>query len=448
MTDRPDPTPPPFARSTLETLVGRLVAIVARLSILVLVAAALGPEGQGAYALTLVVSALLLLGFGFGLGSASTFRVARDRSRAPQVAGTAVALSLILGGLALGIGAFVVIPTAHLWLTGVPRLAIVAALLGLPLTLLGTSLQGVLLGLGWGRGYNVHVAGQALLALGLVGLSLYYTQTGVVGAVAAVAIAHGTAALALVVALRARLGPFRWDLSGPAVRDLLGFGAKAHLASLVQFLNYRVDLLLVNGLAGTGAAGVYAIATQLSEQVWHVAEPASLLLMPRVASRTSDPGFTERVFRQVLVLTVIAGLGLALLAPWIVDLLWGASYQGAVVALWILLPGVVVTGGAKILGNDIVGRGRPGLNLVAAASGLIINVGLNLVFIPRFGIRGAAAATLVSYGVIALACLLIQRRLAGRGPGALIPTPADLADWPRLLRRGLGGRSDPTRPVE
>jgi len=53
------------------------------------------------------------------------------------------------------------------------------------------------------------------------------------------------------------------------------------------------------------------------------------------------------------------------------------------------------------------------VNIVAAASALAINVGLNWVLIPRFGISGAAVSTAVSYSVAALILLVMFVRESG-----------------------------------
>ena len=72
------------------------------------------------------------------------------------------------------------------------------------------------------------------------------------------------------------------------------------------------------------------------------------------------------------------------------------------VPLVLLLPGVVALAVANVVGSYLRGIDRPGttsyINLIA----LVINVVLNVVLIPIYGIVGAAAASLVSYSLTAL----------------------------------------------
>jgi len=66
----------------------------------------------------------------------------------------------------------------------------------------------------------------------------------------------------------------------------------------------------------------------------------------------------------------------------------------------VLLPGVVLLGGAKVLTNEIAGRGYPHYNSVNSGLALILTVILDLVLIPRYGALGAALASSLAYTAI------------------------------------------------
>lgn len=54
----------------------------------------------------------------------------------------------------------------------------------------------------------------------------------------------------------------------------------------------------------------------------------------------------------------------------------------------------------RVFGNDIAGRGRPILNTYVSVGAIATNIVLNVVWIPRYEIAGAALASTVSYGII------------------------------------------------
>ena len=47
------------------------------------------------------------------------------------------------------------------------------------------------------------------------------------------------------------------DLNPGVLRGSMSFGIRSHIANLAAFLNYRVDQLLVNGMLGSSAVGIY-----------------------------------------------------------------------------------------------------------------------------------------------------------------------------------------------
>jgi O-antigen/teichoic acid export membrane protein len=83
----------------------------------------------------------------------------------------------------------------------------------------------------------------------------------------------------------------------------------------------------------------------------------------------------------------------------------------------VLLPGVILLGGAKVLTNEIAGWGYPHYNSFNAGVALILTVILDLILIPRFGILGAALASSISYTGIFFAAvgfyLIASRRITG-----------------------------------
>jgi Na+-driven multidrug efflux pump len=71
----------------------------------------------------------------------------------------------------------------------------------------------------------------------------------------------------------------------------------------------------------------------------------------------------------------------------------------------ILLPGVVVASLGLLLASDTQARGQFHLGSIAAALGLAVNIGLNLVLIPAWKLEGAALSSSIGYAVTALVLL-------------------------------------------
>src|SRR4029077_11262335 len=93
--------------------------------------------------------------------------------------------------------------------------------------------------------------------------------------------------------------------------------------------------------------------------------------------------------------------------------LYGPRFVGAIAPMLLMLPGIVMMSLYMILTRNFTSRNRQGVNIVAAAVALSVNVGLNCVLIPRWGISGAAISTCVSYSLAALMLLVMFVRESG-----------------------------------
>ena len=99
------------------------------------------------------------------------------------------------------------------------------------------------------------------------------------------------------------------------------------------------------------------------------------------------------------------------------------------------------------MANDIAARGKPEMIAIQSALALVLNIILNLIFIPRFNFVGAALASSISYSVMTILLAFTFRRLSGaRLRDLFLPSRADLVLWqkafhwlwPKLRREKLG----------
>ncbi len=247
---------------------------------------------------------------------------------------------------------------------------------------------------------NAAVTLAAVIALGLtVGLNVF----------AVVIISAGgsvVGASVSVIALR-RNDLFHTRLvTGPvmtarALRPYLSYAmitfGTLSLTTIVQ----RVDVLLVNGFKGPYAAGLYAVAVQVSDLLLVV--PAALgLVMFRRGARAVPDHYSEvvSVLRWTGAFAVAAALVALATAGWLIPLVFGSHYRGSVEPLRLLLPGTVAFSLQSVLSNYLAGRGRPRIVLFAWLAGAVVGIGADLLVIPAYGIAGAAVVSSLSYMLV------------------------------------------------
>jgi O-antigen/teichoic acid export membrane protein len=159
------------------------------------------------------------------------------------------------------------------------------------------------------------------------------------------------------------------------------------------------------------------MAVSAAEMVFFLSDSVSTVYFPHVAasSRNESDRQVLMVSRVTLSLSVIGAL---LVAPFVTVLIAVLlpAFGPALPALYVLLPGVVTLSVAKVVTDYINGLGRTGMTSAIFVFAFVVNVAMNLVLIPRFGIVGASASSLVSYTTAALLATLVAARLAGASP--------------------------------
>ena len=208
--------------------------------------------------------------------------------------------------------------------------------------------------------------------------------------------------LGLLAYRREQLG-LEWD--GGLLREMNRFGMPLVPSALFLWaLNFSDRFFLVK-LADAREVGLYSIGVRL----------ASAIVLLLAAFRTAWPAFAysidddreaARAYAFVLTYLVAAtswmALALGVLAPWLVQFLTTEDFYSAerVVAP---LAFAAAAFGAYIVVVIGIGRARQTRsNWWITGAAAVINVALNLVLIPPYGMMGAAAATAAAYGVLFL----------------------------------------------
>ncbi len=374
----------------------------------------LGPSGKGALSLILTIPTLLVIFSGAGLGAANVYFAGSRRLSVSVLSRNSVAMALTatLAGTIL-ISALQASGRLAIWLPNVSVALVIVVIIALPAQLLNDYFSGILLGLRNIFKLNIITLIQNLLILVLTGLAIVGLNLGVIGGALAALSAWIIRLVITCYALRKEGGRLMPHWQWPILRMTLNFGSRSYIGNLFQFFNYRLDLFLVNFYMGSADVGLYSIAVALAELLWYLPHSVGYVIFPQAAAtdaRTMNL-FTPRVFRITLIISLLGGIFLALTGKLLIGKIYPAAFLGAYPALLILLPGVILLGGAKVLTNEIAGRGFPHYNSINSALALVMTVGLDLLLIPRHGISGAALASTLSYTLCFILALWFYRRV-------------------------------------
>lgn len=198
----------------------------------------------------------------------------------------------------------------------------------------------------------------------------------------------------LVVCYRRKL----FDLSGAKAQLLDFFHFSKWLAASfgVVSLSSRLDIPIVFALAGPAAAGIYSSAQKLTSFLPQISANLEGVFAPKFANATAF----KRDFRDFLVVSVLISLGLLaaiFLAPLLITLVFGASYQASIPIFQLLLVGLAVFFLFGPANSAVVYRfSRPNFHLIGSVIQLIVSLALYFALVPSLGAAGAALAAIAS----------------------------------------------------
>ena len=202
---------------------------------------------------------------------------------------------------------------------------------------------------------------------------------------------------------------WRWHIAQSTLR----YGIKIMLSNLLTFLNYRVDVFLVGLFLTQQWVGQYYVALIVSEKLLYLTQSTSTVFFP-AASHSREQQQKTPLINRINFFVVLGGALLtALVARRLIPLLFSNAYQDAINALLLLLPGVAALTIPKVLAADFSARGKPEIPLYIGAVNFLVNLGLNLILIPRWGIEGAAVSSTLGYIIAAALMLRAYHRLTG-----------------------------------
>ena len=191
---------------------------------------------------------------------------------------------------------------------------------------------------------------------------------------------------------------------GPFLRLALPLG----IAALAQQLYFYVDNLFVRAHWGEASVGTYNVAVRIMSWSLSLAVYAAAAALPWLSRAHKRGELVPAAMRLTLPLTLGASLAVALLWPFAGDLLalFGEPFRAAEGALQLLLLAVICVHAGAPLTTALVAAGRTPAILALTLSALLINLGLNSLWVPTEGLVGAARATLITEGWIAVGAAL------------------------------------------
>lgn len=374
------------------------------------VARYLGPEQFGKLSYSLAFVGIFSAVCALGLQSVVVREIVRGRGEAAVILGSAACLQLGGGFLALFLallGSLVFRADDALLRTSIVILSI-----ALPFRASDTVRY-------WFESqvesrYVVWVENGVFLLVAAARIGLIISGAGLLAFVVAAMLETLLGSLGLLWAYSRRAGALSlWRVDFSTMRSLLRDSWPYFFAALSVTLYMRMDVLMLQQMASGHEVGIYSAAARVSELLYLLPSIFVASLSPSLieAHQVSRPLYLTRMRRLYAVawwFAVAVSALLCLFARPLIGLAFGTEFTDAAVVLAIHVWGSIAVVHGIASSQHLLVENLQKVSLYRTLIGLCCNFALNVAFIPEFGAKGAAWATVVSYFVATYSLFLFR----------------------------------------
>ncbi len=182
------------------------------------------------------------------------------------------------------------------------------------------------------------------------------------------------------------------------LKDSIKFGFFPMLTLLLITMNYKFDVIILNMFVDFDHIGYYSVGVGLANQIWVIPDAFKDVLFSKTASKDSVEDIILSIKLNVYI-SLLAVIFIIFSGKYLISLLYGVEFLSSYKVTVILFLGIIPMIFFKLIYTLFIARGKQKLSFNILLISVILNIVGNFIFIPRFGIIGAAVTSVVSYFV-------------------------------------------------
>lgn len=384
--------------NTLSTFSGTLVLMLINVLNGALTGRMLGPEGKGILVLVGLVVNQISYAFSLGVETAIVHLAGRKGYNITYLSRSAMGIAVLFSFPAMLMALALLYVLGNDFPVKIRLLSYFSVLIIFP-SISTIYLQYIFRASGRiSENAAVNVIGQVVSLVSFV-LALL-NGFNIVGALIAYYFATiATFVIYLVLGLKWHLFDGRISLFGTVQKELVSYGLKGHLGSLLQLLNYRIDLYIIALFLPSTQVGLYSVSIVAAELIWIVPNVLAPTIMQEAATRDEKTlevfmGLVNRLTSFLLLVIIVFWMPLG---GFFIGVIYGNQFADAYAPFLLLVPGTWALGMWKNLINDLSVRGYPIYKTLSTGISVVVLLLFLVILVRPYGIQGAAIASTIAY---------------------------------------------------
>ncbi len=387
-----------FFKKSIHTIFFNGLNMVIALACSAIIARKLGPYNKGIFSAVFLIPTFIVMLGNMGIDFSNIYYIAKKQKEANTYFINSIVMGLLLSIFFIPLSLLIFYIFKEEWFENIPLKFLLLSLLLIPFGLLKRYFIGIIRGFNKIEYSNFVNFGMNIFYLLLVLILGFIYVLNVKNMIIVMIIITFFATILSILFLN-KLFAMKLTFAKNnfiEFKKSFFYGFKGYLSNVFTFLNYRAGMFLIIKFLNPFSLGIYSISILIAEKLWIIPNNLAYVLFPHVATyneKKVTPFLTRIIFFLMIIICII----LALLMKNLIVLIYSKMYITALIPFLYLLPGIIFLSVGKLIISDLNGRGYTKYPLYSTFMSLIINIILNIILIPKLGIKGASIATSTSH---------------------------------------------------
>ena len=391
-----------IAKNTFWLMLGQIVSRLIRVAIVIYSARVIGAEQWGAFSYILSLAAFFTIFADFGINAVITRESSRDISLQKKYFSTALFIKAIMVIL-LG---FIIVVFAPLFIKQ-PAVEIL-----LPLAVLIVAFDvmrdfGTSLSRAWERmeleAYNQVITNVVIFIAGFIAIYFYPSARSITTAYVA---GTGLGMVAAFIPFKHYFENIRKTFSPDLIKPILYSSWPLGMLGLMGAFMLNTDTIMIGWFKDIKDVAYYSAGQRIAQLIYIIPGLIGTAFFPSFARLIGEKerfkNILEKSLRLMALIAIPGTILGVLLSPFIIKLLYGAEYLPGISSFQLMNLTYLPIFLSSILGNALFALNKEKKLFTYVILGIFGNALFNLLFIPAFGITGAALSTLVNQIIITI----------------------------------------------
>lgn len=389
-----------YFKNTSWLFIEKIIRVVLGAFVIISITNYLGPSDFGLYSYALSFAGIFTVISTLGIDSILTRELVKDPEKNNLLLGTGFGLKFIGALISILLLAVAVIFTSHDKTTNLLIFVIAAAPIFQSFNVVDFFFQSKVL-----SKYSVIVQSSSFILSSVIKLSLIFLHASLLSFAIFTTAEYVFLAAGYVLMYRSRkLNISEWKFELNTGLRILKDSWPLILSGVVITIYMKIDQVMIKQMLGNAEVGYYAAAVRLCEAWYFLPTIITTSLFPAIvnAKKISEQLYQSRLQKLYDLLAwaaILIALPTTFLSGFIIEILYKPEFLPAAPVLTIYIWAGVATFLGVASSQFLITENFTKIAFVRTFIGMIVNVILNFLLIPVYGISGSAAATLISYSV-------------------------------------------------